>query len=89
MSPSSLILIGILTPLAGIVGSLLWTRLQRKYAWSNLRVLVGLVVGASAIPAYGCLGFLPVLKKAGVGGLRSEREMFVLAVYFGQALKSP
>lgn len=63
----------------------MWPRLQRRYEWSNLRVLVGLVLAASLIPAYGCLGFLPILKRAGVGGLRTEGEMFGLAVYFGKA----
>jgi UMF1 family MFS transporter len=83
MPPSSLILIGILTPLSGILGSLIWPILQKRYAWSNLKVLVILVVMASVIPAYGCLGFLPILKSLGKGGLTTPEEMFGLAVYFG------
>lgn len=87
MSPSSLILIGVLTPLSGILGSLLWPALQRKFGWSNLKVIVILVVMASLIPAYGCLGFLSVLReKARFGGLTTEGEMFGLAVYFGALL---
>ncbi|KAI0370733.1 autophagy-type protein 22 [Pilatotrama ljubarskyi] len=85
MPPSSLILIGALTPTAGILGSLIWPIVQRRAGWSNLRVLVVLVVMASAIPAYGCLGFLPVFQKGSVkfGGLTTPAEMYVLAVYFG------
>ncbi|ETW76683.1 hypothetical protein HETIRDRAFT_328451 [Heterobasidion irregulare TC 32-1] len=84
MSPSALILIGVLTPTSGIVGSLAWPMLQRRFAWSNLKVIIILVLMASAIPAYGCLGFLPVLRnKAGFGGLTTRGEMFGLAVYFG------
>ncbi|KAJ7186951.1 autophagy-type protein 22, partial [Mycena filopes] len=85
MEPSSLIVIGVLTPLAGILGSLLWPRLQRRFGWSNLRVLITLVVLASAIPAYGCLGFLPVFRRGDVkfGGLTTQGEMFGLALYFG------
>ncbi|SJL06496.1 related to Autophagy-related protein 22-1 [Armillaria ostoyae] len=56
MQPSALILIGVLTPCAGILGSLLWPLIQRKFLWSNLKVLIILVVLCSAIPAYGCLG---------------------------------
>lgn len=84
MPPSSLILIGALTPTAGILGSLAWPAVQRRLGWSNLRVLVVLVAMASAIPAYGCLGFLPVFQRAGVkfGGLTTPGEMYVLAVYF-------
>jgi UMF1 family MFS transporter len=92
MSPGSLILIGVLTPVSGILGSLLWPRVQRRFKWSNLRILVTLVILASLIPAYGCLGFLPVFKREnefGVtsvtfGGLTSPNEMYVLAVYFGK-----
>ncbi|THG93209.1 hypothetical protein EW026_g7965 [Hermanssonia centrifuga] len=40
MPPSSLILIGIISPCAGIVGSLLWPKLQRRFVWSNLTVIV-------------------------------------------------
>lgn len=94
MSASSLIIIGTLTPAAGIIGSLAWPRLQRRLGWSNLRALVGLVALAAVIPSYGCLGFLPFLGKGnegGVsttalrfGGLTSPAEMYVLAVYFGR-----
>ena len=84
MPPSSLILIGALTPSAGILGSLVWPMVQRRAGWSNLRVLVVLVAMASAIPAYGCLGFLPVFQRGSVkfGGLTTPAEMYVLAVYF-------
>lgn len=84
MQPSALILVGALTPTAGILGSLAWPFLQRKFAWSNLKVLVILVVLASAIPAYGCLGFLNVFQgRARFGGLTTQGEMFGLAIYFG------
>lgn len=84
MPPSALILIGVLTPTAGILGSILWPILQRRLRWSNLRILVVLVIMASLIPAYGCLGFLPVFQSSGVkfGGLTTWGEMYVLAVYF-------
>ncbi|KAJ7764884.1 autophagy-related protein 22-like protein [Mycena metata] len=85
MEPTSLILIGVLTPLAGILGSLLWPQLQRRFGWTNLRVIIILVVLASAIPAYGCLGFLSVFQGDGMrfGGLTTQGEMFGLALYFG------
>lgn len=54
--------------------------------WSNLKVLIVLVGLASLMPAYGCLGFLPVFKNkdgGGFGGLTRKEELFVLAAYFG------
>ncbi|KAI0710802.1 autophagy-type protein 22 [Earliella scabrosa] len=85
MPPSSLIVIGAVTPTAGILGSLVWPALQRRFGWSNLKVLVILVAMASVIPAYGCLGFLPVFQRSSVkfGGLTTPGEMYALAVYFG------
>ncbi|KAF7291487.1 Autophagy-related protein [Mycena kentingensis (nom. inval.)] len=86
MQPGALIVVGVLTPLAGIGGSLLWPALQRRFGWSNLRVLTLLVMLASLVPAYGCIGFLPFFHgKDGLrfGGLTSPEEMFVLAIYFG------
>lgn len=82
MTPSSLILIGILTPLSGILGSLIWPKIQAKMGWTNLRVLVVLVGMASLIPAYGCLGFV-FQGRTRFGGLTTRGEMFGLAVVFG------
>ena len=87
MSASALILVGALTPSAGILGSLVCPMIQRKAGWSNLRVLVILVGMASLVPAYGCLGFLPVFQHGSVkfGGLTTSGEMYGLAVYFVSA----
>ncbi|KAI0072609.1 autophagy-type protein 22 [Panus rudis PR-1116 ss-1] len=85
MPASSLILVGVITPTSGIIGSLIWPKLQRWFKWTNLRVLVTLVVLASVIPAYGCLGFLKIFQQEGVkfGGLTTPGEIYALAVYFG------
>jgi UMF1 family MFS transporter len=81
MPPSSLILVGILTPSAGILGALLWPILQRRLSLTSLHVLIILVVVASIIPLYGVIGlFAPPGAR---WGLRVPEEMFVLAVYFG------
>ena len=91
MPPSSLILIGVLSPTAGILGSLVWPVIQRRMGWSNLRVLVTLVGLASAIPAYACLGFLPLFQRSSVkfGGLTTPGEMYALAVCFVSAIFLP
>jgi MFS transporter, UMF1 family len=38
---------------------------------------------ASIIPAYACLGLVPLFERWGKGGLTSPGEMFGLAIYFG------
>jgi UMF1 family MFS transporter len=81
MPPSSLVLVGVLTPSAGILGALLWPPLQRRLGLKSLRVLILLVIAASIIPLYGVIGlFAP---RGARWGLRVPAEMFVLAVYFG------
>jgi UMF1 family MFS transporter len=84
MPASSLILIGVLAPTSGILGSLVWPRIQRRFSLSNLSILIILVLLASLIPLYGCLGFL-VQKSSSIrfGGLTTPGEMFGLAVIFG------
>ncbi|EMD31179.1 hypothetical protein CERSUDRAFT_119991 [Gelatoporia subvermispora B] len=84
MPASSLMIVGALAPSAGILGSIMWPVIQRRAGWSNLRVLITLVIMASLIPAYGCLGFLPVFQHgARVGGLTTPGEMYGLTVVFG------
>lgn len=93
MPASSLIIVGILTNVSGILGSLAWPRIQAYFQWSNKKVLIVLVMMCSLIPAYGCLGFLPIfndrsedelhITKLRLGGLTTPGEMFGLAVYFG------
>ncbi|KIL00172.1 hypothetical protein PAXRUDRAFT_130454 [Paxillus rubicundulus Ve08.2h10] len=85
MESSSLVLIGAITPTSGIIGSLVFPYLQRRFAWPNVKVLVILVMIVSCIPAYGCLGFVPFVKKLNFGGLTTPGEMFGLAIYFGFA----
>jgi UMF1 family MFS transporter len=85
MPASRLVIVGVLTPSAGIAGALLWPKIQHACGWSNLRVLITLVVLASLIPAYGCLGFIPFFSqgRSRFGGLTTQEELYGLALYFG------
>jgi UMF1 family MFS transporter len=81
MPASSLILVGVLAPTGGLLGSLLWPFLQASRPNTpNLTMLIILVLCTSLIPIYGCLGFLPVFQtgKLPFGGLTSPGEMYVL-----------
>ena len=91
----TVVLVGVLVPTSGIAGSLLWPAIQRRTGWSNLRVVMTHVGLASLIPAYGCMGFLPIFQVPDVpgagggrwrfGGLTTPEEMYFLAVYFGES----
>lgn len=91
MSAGALVIVGLLVNASGVLGALVWPRLQRRFKWENKRVLIVLVSLCSLIPLYGCLGFLPFLHEEGanlltttrVGGLTTPGEMYGLAVFFG------
>ncbi|THV02063.1 MFS general substrate transporter [Dendrothele bispora CBS 962.96] len=83
MSASGLILIGILTPLSAIGGSLVWPRVQKRWGVGNKEILLTLLVLASLVPVYGCLGFLFEGSNVKFGGLTTQGEMYALGVYFG------
>lgn len=78
MSPSKIILIGILVQLAAVFSSILAPRVQKRLGYSNQRLLLHIVLFAEAIPLYACLGLILPF-----GGLRTEGEMYVAATYFG------
>lgn len=75
MPTSSLILIAALTPSAGIVGAIFFPRLQKSaLPWSNLRMLVLLVVLATLVPLWGLVA------------LRQAWQIYLLAIVFGGTL---
>jgi MFS transporter, UMF1 family len=81
MTPSQLILVGVLAPSTGILGALLWPAVQRHFGLSSLRVLVLTVIAVSVVPLYGAIGLLA--PRGARWGLRVPEELFVLAAYFG------
>lgn len=78
MSASKIIIVGILTQLAAAISSVFAPRLQKRFAKSNLRLLVYIVLAGQVLPLYCCFGLvLPF------GGLRTEWEMYLAATWFG------
>jgi hypothetical protein len=78
MSPSKIIIIGVLVQLAAVISSILAPKVQRRLAISNQRLLLWVILLAEIIPIYACIGLgLPF------GGLRTEGEMYVAATWFG------
>nr|ODN78246.1 UMF1 family MFS transporter [Cryptococcus depauperatus CBS 7841] len=84
MPASKITLIGILVQLAAVVSSTAVPQVQRKLSkgsnkpLTNHKILVIGVLAAVVIPLYTCLGLILPF-----GGLRTEGEMYVLAVWFG------
>jgi len=78
MSPSKIIIIGVLVQLAAVISSILAPRVQKRSAISNQRLLLWVILLAEIIPIYACIGLILPF-----GGLRTEAEMYVAATWFG------
>jgi UMF1 family MFS transporter len=78
MSPSKIIIIGVLVQLAAVISSILAPRIQKRLAISNQRLLLWVILLAEIIPIYACIGLILPF-----GGLRTEAEMYVAASWFG------
>ncbi|OCF35669.1 UMF1 family MFS transporter [Kwoniella heveanensis BCC8398] len=88
MSAAKIILIGILVQLSAVISSIFVPKIQRHLSEkaeredrkpiTNFKVLLYAVVAGAMIPLYTCVGLILPF-----GGLRTEGEMYVLAVWFG------
>ncbi|ODN81090.1 hypothetical protein L202_03185 [Cryptococcus amylolentus CBS 6039] len=83
MSPPKIILVGILVQLAAVISSTLVPRLHHRLSTpdrpiTNFNILICCVLAAIIIPVYTSLGLV-----VSFGGLRTEGEMYVLAIWFG------
>jgi MFS transporter, UMF1 family len=87
IGPSGLALIGILATFGGIVGAILWPRVLTPHLKflqrSPHRTILFILSLSLLIPLYGLLGFLPIFKRLGVGGLTHPNEVYVMATIFG------
>ncbi|ORY33093.1 autophagy-related protein 22-like protein [Naematelia encephala] len=81
MAPAKIIVVGVLVQLSAVFASIYAPRIQRWLRYSNQRLLVWIVIFAQFLPVYACLGLL-----LPYGGLRTEAEMYVAAVWFGLLL---
>ena len=84
---AGLALIGILATTSGILGAILWPRVltpRLKFLKNSPHRTILFILSLSLfIPIYGLLGFLPVFKHLGFGGLVNKNEIYGLAFAFG------
>ncbi|OCL10924.1 hypothetical protein AOQ84DRAFT_336699, partial [Glonium stellatum] len=71
---------------SAVAGALAWPRLQHRLSLPSTTLLVLCLALMELIPLYGLLGFLPAVRRAGVGGLQQPWEIFPLALVHGLAM---
>ncbi|CEL59721.1 Autophagy-related protein 22-1 OS=Penicillium chrysogenum (strain ATCC 28089 / DSM 1075 / Wisconsin 54-1255) GN=atg22-1 PE=3 SV=1 [Rhizoctonia solani AG-1 IB] len=88
MEPASLAFMSVIGMACGISGALLWPVISRL-SWLNLtppRTVLLCVSMMACVPAYGLLGFLPIVKQMGWGGLTHPAEMYGVGAVYGFAM---
>ncbi|KAH7343615.1 autophagy-related protein 22-like protein [Rhizoctonia solani] len=88
MEPASLAFMSVIGMACGISGALLWPVISRL-SWLNLtppRTVLLCVSLMACVPAYGLLGFLPIVKRMGWGGLTHKAEMYGVGAVYGFAM---
>lgn len=78
MSTPKLVVIGMLSVLCAIAGSILIPFLQQYFKISAKTALFAIIIWTTFIPLYGIIGFF--LK---IVGLKHDFEMYILAVWYG------
>jgi len=81
MSTPKLVIVGILTVIFAIFGSMIVPQLQKYFKVTPKISLMCIIVWASVIPFYGILGFY-----FNVVGLKHVAEMYILAIWYGFAM---
>ncbi|CAE6429760.1 unnamed protein product [Rhizoctonia solani] len=88
MEPASLAFMSVIGMACGITGALMWPVISRL-SWLNLtppRTVLLCVSLMACVPAYGLLGFLPIVKRMGWGGLTHKAEMYGVGAVYGFAM---
>jgi MFS transporter, UMF1 family len=75
MKPAALALITVVVTLAGIVGAFAWPRLSKLMGLSPVQTVLLCIALFELIPIYGLLGYIPIVRQWGVGGLQQGWEM--------------
>lgn len=78
MHTAALSLISVVVTVSGMIGALTWSKFSRMMALSPAQTILACICLFETIPIYGLLGYIPAIKRAGVGGLQQPWEMYVL-----------
>jgi UMF1 family MFS transporter len=75
MRPAALALINVIATLSGIVGAFTWRRLSKFMGLKPIQTILACICLFELVPLYGLCGYLPFVKRWGVGGLQQGWEM--------------
>lgn len=79
-------MISVISTTAGIAGALSWSWISRRFSLKPHHTLLACIALFELIPIYGLLGYLPIVRRWGVGGLQQPWEMYPMAAVYGFVL---
>jgi MFS transporter, UMF1 family len=86
MSLGGLALINVVVTISGIVGAFTWRYLADMMGLKPSHTVLLCIMIFELVPLYGLLGYLPIFKQWGMGGLQQGWEMYPLSAVFGFVL---
>ncbi|KAL2356256.1 autophagy-related protein 22-2 [Cryomyces antarcticus] len=86
MKPAALALINVIATLSGVIGAFTWSALSRTVGLRPSQTILACICIFEIIPLYGLLGYIPAIRRAGVGGLQQPWEMYPVGAVYGFVL---
>lgn len=68
---------------SGIAGAFIWPVISRRLRLQTNHTIIACILLMQIIPVYGLLGYLPFIKRWGVGGLQKSWEIYPLGFVHG------
>ncbi|KAF8543854.1 autophagy-related protein 22-like protein [Trichophaea hybrida] len=86
MKPAELALISVVSTVTGVLGAFGWPKISSIFNRTPSQTILICMCVFLTIPIYGLMGFVPAVQRAGVGGLTSPWEMYLLGAVYGFVL---
>ncbi|KAH9221214.1 autophagy-related protein 22-1 [Leptodontidium sp. 2 PMI_412] len=83
MGTVAIALLSITATSSGIAGAFTWPLISRHFKLKTNRTIVACIALMEIIPLYGLLGYIPLVKSWGVGGLQQSWEIYPLGFIHG------
>ncbi|KAI9054839.1 hypothetical protein LZ554_001983 [Drepanopeziza brunnea f. sp. 'monogermtubi'] len=89
MGTVAIALLSITATASGIAGATLWPLISRRLELKTNLTIVACILAMELIPLYGLLGYVPLVRSWGVGGLQQAWEIYPLPLLFAYLLTPP
>lgn len=86
MEAGAVAMISVVSTLMGVLGAFAWPRISKTFNRTPSQTILLCMCLFLCIPLYALLGFIPAVQRAGVGGLTSPWEMYLLGAIYGFVL---